>query len=242
MRYLLTIVFYLFIQTTSSSAPLKDFTVSYDLYHDEMYIGQTSRNLVANDKFLTFSSVAKTAGIAAWFYDITISEKSKLRYKDQQLNFFSYSYNENKNDKKKSYQLRLDKQHQLYNSHTKELYPIKSNLHDTLGFTVAIMHDMQAGNRSITYTIAEKDKLKTYSIKFIQKENLATNNSSVPTLKMEHYNPQTKQRFTFWCAENMGFLPIRIRKINRKGKEILLNLTQFNQKKIYLSLDDEDLN
>lgn len=104
------------------------------------------------------------------------------------------------------------------------------------------MHDMQAGNRSITYTIAEKDKLKTYSIKFIQKENLATNNSSVPTLKMEHYNPQTKQRFTFWCAENMGFLPIRIRKINRKGKEILLNLTQFNQKKIYLSLDDEDLN
>lgn len=101
MRYLLTIVFYLFIQTTSSSAPLKDFTVSYDLYHDEMYIGQTSRNLVANDKFLTFSSVAKTAGIAAWFYDITISEKSKLRYKDQQLNFFSYSYNENKNDKKR---------------------------------------------------------------------------------------------------------------------------------------------
>lgn len=241
MQYLLTIIFYFLLQTTSSSAPLKDFTAIYDLYHSEMYIGQSTRRLSSENKFLTFSSVAKTDGIAAWFYDISIIEESKLRYKDQRLNFFSYSYNEKKNNKNKSYQLRLDKPQQFYNSHTKELYPVTLNLHDTLGFTVAIMYDMQAGKRNIKYTIAEKDKLKNYSIKFIKKESLATNDGEIRTLKMEHYNPQTKQRFTFWCAEDMGFLPVRIRKINRKGKEVLLNLSKFNQKDINLTIDDEEI-
>ena len=55
-----------------------------------------------------------------------------------------------------------------------------------------------------------------------------------------HYDPQTKTRFTLWCAENMGFLPIRIRKINYKGKVVLLNLTHFNQQAIDLILDEDE--
>ncbi len=241
MRFLTTLFFYFLLQSTSFSAPLKDFTASYDLYRSEMYIGQSTKHLTTKNNLLTFSSVAKTEGVAAWFYDIRITEESKLRYKDQRLSFFSYSYDENKNDKKKNYQLHLAKQDQFYNSHTQKLYPVTANLHDTLGFTLAIMYDMQAGKREMKYTIAEKDKLKNYSIKFIKKENLPTYDGEIRTLKMEHYNPQTKLRFTFWCAEDMGFLPIRIRKINYKGKEVLLNLSKFNQKDISLTLDDEEI-
>ena len=57
---------------------------------------------------------------------------------------------------------------------------------------------------------------------------------------MEHYDPQSKTRFTLWCAEKMGFLPIRILKKNHKDDESLLNLTHFNNKKIYLYLDEEE--
>ena len=241
MRYSLTIIFYFFLQTSSFSAPLKDFTASYDLYHSNMYIGQSTRRLSTKNQLLTFTSIAKSEGIAAWFYDITINEKSELQLKNQQLNFFSYSYTEKKNNKNKSYQLHLDKKNKFYNSHTNEHYPIAANLHDTLGITIAIMYDMQIGKRNMKYTIAEKDKLKNYSIKFLQKENLATDNGEISSLKMEHYNPQTKERFTFWCATDMGFLPIRIRKINRKGKEILLTLSKFNAKDIHISMDDDEI-
>ena len=102
------------------------------------------------------------------------------------------------------------------------------------------MYDLQAGKREIQYSVAEKKKLKTYILKFIKKENIQTSNGEISTLKMEHYDPQTKHRFTLWCAENMGFLPVRILKINHKGNEDLLNLTQFNNKKIHLNLDEDE--
>ena len=190
---------------------------------------------------MTFTSTAVSKGIAAWFYDIQIDEESKLKFNDKRLNFLSYSYHEKKNDKIKHYQLSLNKQKQLFNSHNKKHYPLTNNLHDTLGFTVAIMFDMQSGLREMKYTIAEKDKLKPYHVKYIHKESLTTQHGELSTLKMEHYDPQSKKRFTFWCAEKLGFLPVRIRKIDHKGKETLLNLIQFNHKALEISLDEEEI-
>jgi len=240
MQYLISIALYIFLQVAAFATPLKDFTAGYDLYHNGMYVGQTKRRLTTENKFLTLTSSAETAGLAAIFFDVTITEKSKLRFNNKKLNFFSYSYHEKGSDKNKAYQLRLDKSQQFYNSYNKELYPVTSNLHDTLGFTVAIMHDLQSGKRNIKYTIAEKDKLKIYTLKFIKKEALSINNEEISTLKIEHYDPQAKHRFTFWCAEDMGFLPIRIRNINHKGDEKLLNLTHFNKEKFYLEMEDEE--
>ena len=240
MRYFVTIIIYFFIHSAVFSAPMGNFSARYDLYHNEFFVGESTRNLVTENNDVTFSSISKTAGIAKWFFDVTVTEISKLRYKNEQLNFISYVYNEKAKDKNEGYELHLNKSHQLYNSHEKKIYPATKNLHDTLGFTVAIMLDMQAGNRIIKYTIAEKDNLKTYSLKFIKKEKLKTDKGEIDTLKMEHYDPATKYRFTFWCAENMGFLPVRIRNINPKGDENLLNLTHFNQKPIHLNLYEDD--
>lgn len=241
MQYLITILVYFSMQTFLFAAPLKDFTAHYNLYHNGTYVGQTTRRLVTKNQSISFSSIAKTEGFIAWFVDITVTEMSKLQYKNDRINFFSYKYNEKKNDKNKGYKLDIDKINNVYNSHTKALYPIKNNLQDTLGFTAAIMHDLQKGKREIEYTIANKDSFKKYSLKLIAKENIATNKGHITTFKIEHYNPQTKVRFTLWCAENMGFLPIRIQKINRKGDTNLLDLTQFNQQKFYLTLDEEEL-
>ncbi|MDH5368588.1 MAG: DUF3108 domain-containing protein [Gammaproteobacteria bacterium] len=237
MRYLILLTLYILLQSVALAAPIKDFTANYNLYHNEMYIGQSTRNLTTQNKLLTFTSVAKTAGIAAWFVNMTITETSKLRFTDNRLHFISYHYNEDKNGKNKSYQLHLDSPHKLYNSYTKKHYPAVDNMHDILGFTVAIMHELQTGNREIKYTIAEKKKLKTYTLKLLKQENLTTDKGTISTLKMEHYDPDTKRRFTFWCAENLGFLPIRILNINEKGDENLINLTHLNQKAINLHLN-----
>ena len=240
MQYLITIILTVILQTNLNAAPVKDFTATYDLYHNEFFVGKSKRSLNTENKNLTFSSIAETAGVAAWFFNVTITEISKLKLKNKRLNFISYTYNEKNSDETKGYKLHLDKKHNLYNSHTKQLYPTTKNLHDTLGFTVAIMQDMQEGKRNITYTIAEKDNLKKYTLKFIEKEELQTENGKISTLKMEHYDPQTKHRFTFWCAEDMEFLPVRIRNINHKGDESLLNLTHFNQQPISLSVYTEE--
>jgi len=240
MRYFFTLLFFFILQTNALSSPLKNFTATYDLYHNNFFVGQSTRKLVTENTFLTFTSISKTSGLAALFFDVTLSEISKLRFKHKRLQFFSYHYDEKKNGTTEGYTLTLAKNNTFYNSHEKKYFPVTKNLHDTLGFSVAIMRDMQLGKREIQYAIAEKDALKIYTLKFIKKEKLITNHGTISTLKMEHYNPQTKHRFTFWCAENMDFLPIRIRNINHKGDENLLNLSQLNKKPIYLELEDEN--
>lgn len=109
MQYLTLILFYLSIHTISIAAPIKGFNAHYDLYYNDMYIGKTRRHLINNNNILTFSSIAKTDGIAAWFKDITIFETSKLHYKNNQLNFVSYDYDEVKNKEKSIYKLHIDK-------------------------------------------------------------------------------------------------------------------------------------
>ena len=241
MPYLITIIIYFFAQNIAFSAPLKDFTARYDLYYNGFYVGKSTRSLESKNNLVIFSSIAKTAGMAALFADITVTETSKLSYVNHRLNFVSYLYDEKGNKKNEKYELHLDKSFRLYNSYEKKIYPATKYLHDTLGFTAAIMLDMQAGKRNIKYTIAEKDNFKPYTLKFIKKEALITDKGEINTLKMEHYDPETKYRFTFWCAEDMGFLPIKISNINPKGDENLLNLTHFNNKPIHLSLDEEEI-
>ena len=241
MPYLITFIIYFFAQNVAFSAPLEDFTARYDLYYNGFYVGESTRALATTNNLATFSSIAKTAGMAAWFADITVTETSKLRYVNKKLNFVSYLYDEKGNNKNERYELHLDKELRLYNSYEKKTYPATKNLHDTLGFTVAIMLDMQAGKRNIKYTIAEKDNFKPYTLKFIKEEALITDKGEIITLKMEHYDPETKYRFTFWCAKDMGFLPIKISNVNPKGDENLLHLTHFNNKPVYLSLDEEEI-
>lgn len=241
MQTITTVFLYFFLQAMVIAAPVEDFTAKYKVYRNELYVGQSTRTLSSKNNHLEFSSVTKTAGIAAWFVNIAINETSKLNLNDNNLSFVSYYYNEKKKDKNKTYQLTLDEKYQqLYNSYTKQTYPVTGNVHDILGFTIAIMHDLAKGKRELNYLIAEKKHIKPYHLKFIKKEKLATNSGDINTLKMEHFDPIRKQRFTLWCAEKLNFLPVKISKVKENGDEILLNLTQINQKKIVLSLDNEE--
>lgn len=88
MQYLTLILFYLSIHTISIAAPIKGFNAHYDLYYNDMYIGKTRRHLINNNNILTFSSIAKTDGIAAWFKDITILKPVNYTIKTTSLILF----------------------------------------------------------------------------------------------------------------------------------------------------------
>jgi hypothetical protein len=231
----------LFILPALSFAnPVKDFSARYEVYKNGFYLGNTTRTLTSKDSMLNFSAVTESAGFAALFFDIKINETSKLVSKNNSLNIFSYKYDEKKNDERITYQLYIDDSNKLFNSFTKKQYPLTPGLHDALGFSIAMMRDLNKGLRELKYTIAEKEKLKNYHLKFIKEEKLPSGNGSLKTIKIEHTNPKTKTRFTFWCAESMGFLPVRIVKVKANGDEVLLNMTEYNHKPLQLELNNEE--
>ena len=240
MRYITIIFFYLFIQNIAFSASVKNYSARYEIYHNNFYVGHTNRKLTKEKDFFVFSSVSETAGIASWFADITITETSKLKITNNNLTFYSFDYQINKNGKKESYQLNLKNAQQFYNSHKKQLFPVTQHLQDTHGFTVAIMYDLKNGKREMTYELAKKNKLDKYQLKFIKNEALATSSGKISTLKMEYFNPKKNQRVTIWCAPDMDFLPIRILNSDDNGDKNLLHLTHFNSKPVFLKMNEED--
>lgn len=240
MRYLITAFFYFCIQNIAFSSPIKDFTARYEIYHNGFFVGQAARKLTHDKEFIIFSSEAKTAGMASWFFDVTITEASKLKLVNNKLNFYSFDYYKKKNSETETHKLHLDGENKFYNSYKKQHFPVTNDLHDTLGFIAAIMHDLKIGQRTIPYTVAEKTKVERYLLKFIKKENLTTSSGDITTLKMEHYDPKKDQRITIWCAPDMDYLPIKILNINNNGDENLLHLTHHNQRPIYLNLDEDE--
>ena len=256
MKYSIIFSFFLIAQLvfaeSISQNKINNYSAIYEVYHNETHVAHSSRKLTSKNNVYELSSKTELAGIFSWFSDITVTETSRLLLKNNKLKFQSYSFQETDNDKNKSYELYLEKKTgkkkknnqnseplQFFNSHLNKTLPAAENLQDTLGFTVAIMHDLQKGNRNIRYTIAEKDNLKTYSLKFLKNKELTANNKALNTIKLEHYNPETQHRFTFWCAEELNYLPVRIQNIKKNGDEILLNLIKLNNKKLILDIDDE---
>ena len=102
MRYIITLFFYLLLHNVAFSTSIKDFTSRYEVYHNNFYVGTATRKLKKEKNFFIFSSEAKTAGIASWFYDVTITETSKLIDKNKQFRFHSFDYHKNKNGEKEA--------------------------------------------------------------------------------------------------------------------------------------------
>ena len=242
MRYLSFVILLLFAQKNLLAAVIEDFSANYDVYQNGFYLGESTRTLRSKNDQLTFTSITQSKGIAAWFFDVKIVELSKLIFAKNTLQFHYYKYDEKQKNKHEIIELKIDKPRQVFNSYTKQYYPLIQNLYDGLGFSVAMMFDLKKGQRNLSYTIAEKEHLKHYQLKFLGYEKLPTDNKAITTLKMEQYDPQSKSRFTFWCAENMQFLPVRIRNIKTNGDEITLNLTHFNHQAIYLQTENDDDN
>lgn len=242
MRYFAFAILLLLAQKNLLAAAIEDFSADYDVYQNGFYLGESRRTLTTKNNQLTLTSITQSKGIAAWFFDVKIVEVSKLIFAKNALRFHSYQYDEKQKNKHETIELRIDKPRQVYNSYTRQHYPLTQNLYDGLGFSLAMMYDLKKGQRKLNYTIAEKEHLKHYQLKFLGYEKIPTNNKAITTIKMEHYDPKSKYRFTFWCAENMHFLPVRIRNIKKNGDEITLNLTHFNHQAVYLETENEDIN
>lgn len=51
--------------------------------------------------------------------------------------------------------------------------------------------------------------------------------------QLEHQADKGHYRFTFWCAKQLNYLPIKIVKTEQDGDIVQLSLKQYNKKAFY---------
>lgn len=227
---------------TIASTKIKPFTAQYDVYRNGLLIAHTVRALSNKKDVYEFKSSTQLRGLASLFLSIELQEESTLLLRQGNFYLRSYQYNKKEKKKNESFSIKYNSEkNNLYHSLTQQFHAIKKQQYDILSFSIGIMSDFMKNEPHKHYTILEKNKVRDYLLQISSKTPFTYQGEELQSIKLEQVKSPSRDQFTFWCAEKLQYLPIRIRKTETDGDEILMKLTHYNGQDIELStpLDDD---
>ena len=101
--------------------------------------------------------------------------------------------------------------------------PLTAGTLDALVYVLALMQDLQSGRPDLTYTLAERGKVKTYVLSREGTETVRTGLGPVEALKLTRVDEEGR-RTTLWCAPTLGFLPVQMEHQESGGGGLTLRL------------------
>ena len=103
--------------------------------------------------------------------------------------------------------------------------PVPSDTLDKFSYIFAMMRDLGRGKRNLEYTIADGGRrLKHYVLIGVGEELVDTSLGTFDTTVIRRDRRNGKRRTTLWCAEDLGFLPVKIVHRERDGKTLTLRI------------------
>ena len=103
--------------------------------------------------------------------------------------------------------------------------PVPPGTMDKFNYILAMMHDFGRGKRSVEYTIADGGRrLKRYVLTGIGEERVTTPLGTFDTAVIRRERENSKRKTTFWCAAELGFLPVKIVHVEGDGKSMILTI------------------
>src|SRR3569623_1489452 len=94
---------------------------------------------------------------------------------------------------------------------------IPPDVHDMLGYLLAIMLDLQRGRKELQYSIADGGKLKTYAFQILGEEQVESPFGRLKTVKLRR--TEDKRDTTVWCAPALHYLPVRLEQRETDGSQ-----------------------
>ena len=208
------------------SFPLRSFEAEYHIRKTGVTVGKLKRSLKSAQKNdYQFSSHAKTSGLAALFNSNETEEMSAGQYVDDTILPLRYAHLRTKGGKKKSDSIMFMREQELLAINrrgARSERPLTSDGLDKLSYQLQLMLDLLSGNNALSYTIETPSKKKTYNAEKKGEEELSTPAGNYYTTRIEQLTSKEK-RTTFWCAEELQYLPVKVIVSDEDGKtEIVL--------------------
>lgn len=218
----------LLVATVSSNAAgLVDsgYTATYEVLHNEFYLGDAVRTLNKTDNGWLYRSHTAPKGVASAFVTDVIDESSSIQRLDDSVRPKLYTYHQHSGKKETKFQLEFDwDAARLTNTYKKKTVALKAGAHDLLSFTVQLMLDLQDGQQSVAYSIADKKRIDTYQLKLTEKVQIVTSMKKFDAVKLVSNKIRDKMQFIIWCAPELDYLPVMVKKIEEDGDESTLEL------------------
>ena len=220
MRYPLPLTLLLLgLMGAAAAAPPAPFIAVYELSQGIFSFGTMERRLeLSADGAYRFSSHMRTAGLVALLQADTVEETSSGHLLGTRFVPDSYEYRNSRGAR--HYALRFDHAAaRVLRSDQPDGWsaPMPAALLDKLAYQVQMMLDLAAQPTSLTYNIADQNKLKEYLFDNRGPEDIATDAGHYSTVKFERDSAGSERRTTVWCAGALAWLPVKVEYREKDG-------------------------
>lgn len=208
---------------------LAPFEAIYDVRNGGSTIGEARMVLSRSgtDGFL-YESTTRATGLLALFLKGDIVESSRWRDLPSGPRPDTYLYRrEGRPERGQS--LQFDWQNGVV-AGTQGGQPVRTTLPagtlDRLLVQLALMRDLASGRERLEYRVADGAQIKTYVFNVVGTEDVETPAGRYRTVKAVRLKDGdgSPAAYTFWCAPDLGYLPVRVDKGNGDEDGLKLHL------------------
>jgi hypothetical protein len=207
---------------SASETALRPFTASYSITWHSMSAGSSSLKLEKlPDGRWAYSSQSSAKGLFRLAMPAELSSRSVFRIVDGRILPESFTADDGASSNEKDQRITFDWAAGKVTG-VAERRPVdlqtRPGLLDTLSVQVALMHEMLAGRKPERFALVDKDKIKTYNYTVEGEETVRSAIGEYRTVIFRSARPDSKNGTYFWCAPDLGYLPLKVER--RDGKEV----------------------
>lgn len=194
------------------------FSAEYDVIRNGDKIGERTHALHKQENGYLFEARMHTTGLAALLRPGEVTERSHWLLSNNRVQPQHYEYIDSSDDSRTT-KLQFDWQNRRVTNRVGDKpwgMDILTGTQDKFGYMLALMHDLQQGNNTPEYQIADGGRLKTYRFASEGKVLLDTALGKLETIKLQRIRVGKKNRKVFiWCAPSLGYLPVKIERYKK---------------------------
>jgi hypothetical protein len=106
--------------------------------------------------------------------------------------------------------------------------PMPENAVDRAMLQLVLMADLKNDNLQAQYAVYDKDEFIPINVERMGEETIKTPLGTYETVKLRHASEDGSSETILWCAEELGYLPVRIQSNDDGDKVLVANLSEVN--------------
>lgn len=182
--------------------------------------GQLNTELRQTDTGYVATHTIKPTGLSRMFSRGTITESSSFYAADDGIRPDKYRAIDTITRKGENVDMQFDWNTGEARGTVDDVYVtsvMEDIAHDRVSIQYELMHDLINGGPSSEYVLFDVDRLKVINVRTIGQKKIKVPAGRFEAVGIQHQAAGSKRITTFWCVEELDYLPVIIEQ-HRKGK------------------------
>lgn len=200
----------------------------YRVSYGTLLAGRLTRTRTTRQDSYALRSELESAGVARWLGNDRLIEQS-LGTRDQGLPVpGTYHFVDERKDR--DYRYSFDHQQRLaITNHPGGDIALEPGSQDEVSVLWALRIALKRGDQVLTAPVisGSKGRIYTHRYEVVASETVEVPAGTYETVKVTRQTSRQKYRMTFWCTPELDYAPIRVSRLDDKGREVTMELETY---------------